>query len=168
MKMLRRFLANFCHEIGCENDQTYIFRFIKYLSTFSYTYLPVNIHFQLIIITNVLILTDPAYFASPSCHCDILAMGSRDFWEITLTAKHVFGLFTWKTWKCWMRFQLNWNNHRRKYHFWLIFVKYFTLGWLNILFQINKPNMCFSLRVISQKSRDLKARIPQWQDGGTK
>jgi hypothetical protein len=39
---------------------------------------------------------------------------SRDFWEITLTAKHVFGLFTWKTWKCWMRVHLNWNNHRRK------------------------------------------------------
>jgi hypothetical protein len=25
---LRRFFANFCHEIGCENDQTYIFRFV--------------------------------------------------------------------------------------------------------------------------------------------
>jgi hypothetical protein len=34
------FFANFCHEIGCENDQTYIFRFVKYLSTFFYTYLP--------------------------------------------------------------------------------------------------------------------------------
>jgi hypothetical protein len=60
VKWLRRFLANFCHEIGCENDQTYIFRFVRYLSTFFYTYLPVNIHFQLIIITNVSILTDPA------------------------------------------------------------------------------------------------------------
>jgi hypothetical protein len=62
VKILRRFFANFCHEIGCENDLTYIFRFIKYLSTFFYTYLPVNIHFQLIIITNVSILTNPAYF----------------------------------------------------------------------------------------------------------
>jgi hypothetical protein len=35
-------------------------------------------------------------------------------WEITLNAKHVFGLFTWKTWKCWMRVHLNWNNHGRK------------------------------------------------------
>ena len=30
------------------------------------------------------------------------------------------------------------------------------------------PNTCFAVKVISQKSRDLKARIPQWQDGGTK
>ena len=52
VKMLRRLFANFCHEIGCENDQTYIFCFVKYLSTFFYTYLPVNIHFQHII-TNV-------------------------------------------------------------------------------------------------------------------
>jgi hypothetical protein len=44
---------------ACENDQTYIFRFVKYVSTFFYTYLPVNIHFQLIIITSVSILTDP-------------------------------------------------------------------------------------------------------------
>ena len=92
----------------------HIFRFVKYLSTFFYTYLPVNIHLQLIIITNISILTDPAYFVPPSCHCGILALRSRDFWEITLTVKHVFDLFTWKTWKCWMRVHLNWNNHRRK------------------------------------------------------
>jgi hypothetical protein len=89
---MRRSFANFCHEIGCENDKTYIFRFVKYLSTFFYTYLPVNIHFQLIIITNVSILTDPSYFAPPSCHCGILALRSRDFWEITLREKHVFSL----------------------------------------------------------------------------
>ena len=45
VKILRRFFANFCHEIECENDQTYIFRFVKYLSTFFYTYLPVDIPF---------------------------------------------------------------------------------------------------------------------------
>jgi hypothetical protein len=67
-KSCAAFFANFCHEIGCENDQIYIFRFVKYLSTFFYTYLPVNIHFQLIIITNVSILTNPAYFVSPSYH----------------------------------------------------------------------------------------------------
>ena len=69
----------FFHEIGYENDQAYIFCFVKYLSTFFYTYLPVNIHFQLIIITNVSILTNPAYFVPPSCHCGILALRSRDF-----------------------------------------------------------------------------------------
>ena len=79
VKMLHLFFANFCHEIGCENDQTYIFRFIKYLSSFFYTYLPVNIHLQLTIITNISILTDPAYFVPPSCHCGILALRSRDF-----------------------------------------------------------------------------------------
>jgi hypothetical protein len=42
-------------------------------------------------ITNVSILTNPAYFVPPSCHCGILALRSRDFSEITLTAKHVFG-----------------------------------------------------------------------------
>jgi hypothetical protein len=41
-KILRRFFDNFCHEIGCENDQTYIFRFVRYLSTFFYTYLPMS------------------------------------------------------------------------------------------------------------------------------
>jgi hypothetical protein len=50
----------------------------------------------------------------PSCLCGILALRSHDFWEMTLTAKHVLGLFTWKTWKCWMRVHLSWNNHRRK------------------------------------------------------
>ena len=77
------FFANFCLEIGCETDQTYIFRFVKYLSTFFYTYLPVNIHFQLIIITKISILTDPDYFVPPSCHCGILALRSHDFWETT-------------------------------------------------------------------------------------
>jgi hypothetical protein len=28
--------------------------------------------------------------------------------------------------------------------------------------------MCFAVRVINQKSCDIKARIPQGQDGGTK
>ena len=64
-KILRRFFANFCHEIGWENDQTYIFRFVRYLSTFFHTYLPINIHFQFIIITNISFVTNPAYFV---CH----------------------------------------------------------------------------------------------------
>ena len=61
-KILRRFFSNFCHEIGCENDQTYIFRFVRYLSTFFYTNLPINIHFQFIIITNISFVTNPVYF----------------------------------------------------------------------------------------------------------
>jgi hypothetical protein len=34
-KSCTAFFANFCHEIGCENDQTYIFRFVRYLSIIS-------------------------------------------------------------------------------------------------------------------------------------
>ena len=40
----------------------HIFRFIRYLSTFFYTYLPINIHFQFIIITNISFVTNPTYF----------------------------------------------------------------------------------------------------------
>ena len=36
--------------------------FVRYLSTFFYTYLPINIHFQFIIITNISFVTNPAYF----------------------------------------------------------------------------------------------------------
>ena len=62
-KLRQKNLApHFCHEIGCENDQTYIFRFVRYLSTFFHTYLPINIHFQFIIITNISFVTNPAYF----------------------------------------------------------------------------------------------------------
>jgi hypothetical protein len=175
--MLRRFFADFCHEIRCENDQTYIFRFVKYLSTFSYTYLPVNIHFQLIIITNVSILTDPVYFVPPSCHCGILALRSCDFWEITLREKHVFCLFTFYR-RFAQRFFI-WNkifSQPRVKYFTNIYQKCYFLLWLFQLrwtliqhfqvFHVNKPNICFAVKVISQKSRDLKARIPQWQDGG--
>jgi hypothetical protein len=47
----------------------------------------INIHFQLIIITNVSILTDLAYFVPPSCHCGILALRLRDLkWPRTIRA----------------------------------------------------------------------------------
>ena len=61
-KNLAPLFCQFCHEIGCENDQTYIFRFVRYLSTFFYTYLPINIHFQFIIIANISFVTNPTYF----------------------------------------------------------------------------------------------------------
>ena len=61
-KNLAPLFVNFFQEIGCENDQTYIFRFVRYLSTFFYAYLPINIHFQFIIITNISFVTNPAYF----------------------------------------------------------------------------------------------------------
>jgi hypothetical protein len=33
-KILRRFFANFCHENGCENDQTYIFQIQTLISPY--------------------------------------------------------------------------------------------------------------------------------------
>ena len=60
-KNLAPLFCQFCHEIGCENDQTYIFRFVRYISTFFYSYLPINIHFQFIIITNISFVTNPDY-----------------------------------------------------------------------------------------------------------
>jgi hypothetical protein len=52
----------------CQNDQTYryMYRFVRYLSTFFYTYLPINNHFQLITITNVSFVTSPSsHLATP-------------------------------------------------------------------------------------------------------
>jgi hypothetical protein len=48
----------------------------------------------------------------------------------------------------------------------------FQLRWTLIqhfqFFHVNKPNTCFAFKMISQTTCDLKARIPQWQDDGTK
>ena len=83
-KILRRFFANFCHEIGCENDQTYIFRFVRYLSTFFHTYLSINIHFQFIIITNISFVTNPAYFVHHLASPVVSFWGHMIFPNITL------------------------------------------------------------------------------------
>ena len=88
------FNNNFHNKALCESGVVWILRFVTYLSIAFHIYLLIIIHFQLIIITNVSILTDLAYFVPPSCHCGILTLRSPDFLLITLTAKHVFGLFT--------------------------------------------------------------------------
>ena len=74
--------CQFCHEIGCENDQTYIFRFVRYLSTFFYPYLPINIHFQFIIITNISFVTNPTYFVRH------LASPVVSFWGHVIFSKY--------------------------------------------------------------------------------
>jgi hypothetical protein len=93
-------LAHLCLQIivmkkGSENDQTYMYRFVRYLSTFFYTYLPINNHFQLIIITNVSFVTSPTYFVS---HLATPVVSFLIFPIITLFIYkpqiHVFGLFT--------------------------------------------------------------------------
>ena len=38
----------------------------------------------------------------------------------------------------------------------------------NLRLNVNVPNTCFAVKVISQKSCDLEAIIPQRRDGGTK
>ena len=55
-----------------------------------------------------------------------------------------------------MRVHLSWNNHRRK-HFWLIYVKYFPLGWINILFQIKKKSR-------AKPPVKRKHRTDKWKD----
>ena len=80
----QNFAPLFCHEIGCENDQTYIFRFVRYLSTFFYTYLPINIHFQFIIITNISFVTNPAYFVRHLTSLIVSFWGHVIFPNITL------------------------------------------------------------------------------------
>ena len=83
-KILRRFFAKFFQEIGCENDRTYIFRLVRYLSTFFYTYLPINIYFQFIIITNISFVTNPAYFVRHLASAVFLYWGHVVFLNITL------------------------------------------------------------------------------------
>ena len=83
-KNLAPLFCQFCHEIGCENDQTYIFRFIRYLSTFFYTYLPINIHFQFIIITNISFVTNPTYFVRHLASPVVSFWGHMIFPNITL------------------------------------------------------------------------------------
>ena len=73
------FNSNFHNKMLCESGVIWIFRFVTYLSIVFHIYLCIIIHFQPSIITNVSILTDPAYFVPPSCHCGILALRSRDF-----------------------------------------------------------------------------------------
>jgi hypothetical protein len=76
---MRTFFANYCHGKRSENDQTYMNRFVRYLSTFFYTYLPINNHFQLIIITNVSFVTSPAYFVSHLATPVVSFLRSLDF-----------------------------------------------------------------------------------------
>ena len=73
------FNSNVHNKTLCESRVMWIFRFVTYLSIVFHNYLCIIIHFQPSIITNVSILTDPAYIVPPSCHCGILALRSRDF-----------------------------------------------------------------------------------------
>jgi hypothetical protein len=70
---------NYCHEKGSENDQTYMYRFVRYLSTFFYAYLPINNHFPLITITNISFVISPAYFVSHLATPVVSFLRSRDF-----------------------------------------------------------------------------------------
>ena len=106
----------------------------------------------------------------------IFALRSHDFWEMTLTAKHVFVMFTFYRRFC-TRFFI-WNKifiqPRGKYFTYInqkccFLLRLFQLRWTLIqhfqVFHVNKPNTCFAVRVISQKSCDHKAKIklPSWK-----
>jgi hypothetical protein len=58
-------------------------------------------------------------------------------------------------------------NQKCYFPLWLFQLRWTLIQHIQV-FHVNKPNTCFAVRVISQKSCDLKARIPQRQDGGTK
>jgi hypothetical protein len=75
--------ANYCHEkrVRERSNIRYMYRFVRYLSTFFYTYLPINNHFQLIIITNVSFVTSPSYFVSHLATPVVSFLRSRDFFN---------------------------------------------------------------------------------------
>ena len=57
------FLTIFVMKLGARAiKHIYFVSLDRYLSIFFYTYLPINIHFQFIIITNISFVTNPAYF----------------------------------------------------------------------------------------------------------
>ena len=64
-----------------ERSNIYIFRFVKYLSTFFHT---INIHFQFIIITNISFVTNPAYFVRHLSSLVVSFWGHVIFPNITL------------------------------------------------------------------------------------
>jgi hypothetical protein len=89
-RILRRFFANFCREIGCENNlmYIYIFRFVKYLSTFFYTSFPAHYHNKCLDINWSRLLRSAILSLWYSC-LEVMWL-LRDH----LREKHVFGLFT--------------------------------------------------------------------------
>ena len=109
-------------------------------------------------ITNVSILTDPAYFVPPSCHCGILALRSHDFWELTLTAKHVFGLLTFyrrfctsislSVIKIFIQPRVKYFIYINQKCYFLLWL--FQLRWTLIqhfhVFHVNKPNTYFAVK----------------------
>ena len=75
------FNSDFHNKALCESGVMWIIRFVTYLhvSITFHIYLLIIIHFQLIIIKNVSILTDFTYLVWPSCLCSILSLRSHDF-----------------------------------------------------------------------------------------
>jgi hypothetical protein len=125
----------FVRAVSCGYSLRYIFIYgFSYLLIYYYSFLA---HYNK---KNISILTDFTYLVPPSCLCGILALRSHDFWEMTLTTEHVFGLFTWKTWKCWMRVHLSWNN-QKKITFLVNICKIFPSG-LNKYFISDKKSPC--------------------------
>ena len=72
------FNSNFHSKTLCESGVMWITRFVTYLSIAFQIYLLIIIHFWLIIIKNVSILTDFTYLVPPSCLCVILTLRSHD------------------------------------------------------------------------------------------
>ena len=129
-------------------------------------------HIYLLIIINI--ITKPAHFRSPSC--------LRDFWQIKSdnSNRKTRVRFVYVLQQIWHGDFFLWNkifsqptvkyfiyiNQKCYFILWLFQLRWTLIQHIQV-FHVNKPNTCFALRVIPQKSCDLKARIPQRQDGVT-
>ena len=89
------FNSNFHTKTLCESGVMWIFRFVTYLSIVFHNYLCIIIHFQPSIITNVSILTDPAYFVLPSSRCRMVTDYSGFFlrFQTTRVEQRTFRVF---------------------------------------------------------------------------
>jgi hypothetical protein len=101
----------------------HIFRFVRYLSTFFHTYLPINIHFQLIIITIVSESNKTRLLRRPSCFSDNLVLQVTWFSENNSDKQvHLFGLLTFYWYFQWI-FRKR-NEQKNIYLFRLFIEKY--------------------------------------------
>ena len=88
-----------------ERSNIYIFRFIRYLSTFFHTYLSINIHFQFIIITNISFVTNPAYFVHH------LASPVVSFWGHMIIPNIILFIYKPQT-RVWFAYTDEWWNYQ--------------------------------------------------------
>ena len=149
-----------------DNSFRYIFIYrFSYLLTYYYSFLA---HYN----KNVSILTDFTYLVPPSCLCwysrfEVTWLlrddsNSKTRVQFVYVLPHILhGDFVYEI-KYLVKPQLNILHILTRNV--IFFYDYSNWGELSFnifqVFHVNKPNTCFAVRGISQKSCDLKARIP--------